>query len=252
MNYGMKGKVALVTGGSLGLGKGICEKFLMSEATVIFTGRNAVNGEKTEKELSRMGTIEYVKSDISDENAVKDLIAYIAEKYGRLDYVVNNAAGFNPSMPLHQVDSKDFNHVLNVDVMGTFYCMKYAIEQMLTQETKGNIVNISSCTALSERKGLSPYIAAKHAVNGMTRVAALDYARDGIRINAVCPGMIQTPSMLETKRNDPAAYERYTNNIPTGHIATPDEIASTVVFLCSDEAKSTTGVLYAVDNASSI
>ena len=252
MNYEMNNRVVLITGGTQGLGKGIAKKFLESEATVIITGRNKDTGAKAQADLERLGNVEYYCADVSDENVVKELINYIVNKYKKIDYIVNNAATFNPNMKLHEVDSDAFKHLLGVDVMGTFFCMKYGIIQMLTQEERGRIVNISSNSSLKELSGLSPYVAAKHAINGITRVAALDYALDNIRINAVCPGMIETEAVQDVRENDPTSYKMYRDMIPTNKIATPNEVANAVIWLCSDESSAVTGTLNVVDGGSSI
>lgn len=251
-NYDLKGKVALVTGGSGGLGKQIAVRMLESGATVIFTGRNQERGMKAQTELSALGTAEYVCADSSKEEDVKALIKHIAEKYGKLDCVVNNAAGFNPNMPLHQVTSEEFSHVLATDVQGVFMVMKYAIEQMLTQEKRGCIVNISSCTSVHERAGLSPYQAAKAAVNSMTRTAALDYAKEGIRVNAVLPGMMETEALQAVRTKDPTMFAVYQSHIPTGCITTPREVGNTVTYLCTDDARPVTGALIVVDECASV
>ena len=125
INFEMNGKIVLVTGGTQGLGKGIAKKFLESGATVIIVGRNDEKGVKAQDELKAHGQIEYVKADISVEEQVKALISHIVNKYGRLDCAINNAAGFNPVTPLHETSLTDVQRVINVDLMGTFICMKY-------------------------------------------------------------------------------------------------------------------------------
>lgn len=245
--YDLEGKIAIVTGGSGGLGKQIVKRFLESGATVVFTGRNEEKGAKTQEELSEFGTSEFCRSDSSKEDEVQALISYVAQKYGSVDCVVNNAAGFSPNMPLNELTADDFEHVINSDINSIFYMMKYSVNQMLTQETRGSIVNISSCTSILERPGLSPYQAAKSAVNSMTKTAALDYAKEGIRINAVLPGMMETDALKAVKENDPDSYAIYQSHIPTGHITTPDEVANAVTFLCTPDARPITGALIVVD-----
>ena len=247
INFEMNGKIVLVTGGTQGLGKGIAKKFLESGATVIIVGRNDEKGVKAQDELKAHGQIEYVKADISVEEQVKALISHIVNKYGRLDCAINNAAGFNPVTPLHETSLTDVQRVINVDLMGTFICMKYEIEQMLKQPEKGCIVNTSSIVGEKPLIGLMPYNAAKAGVNAMTKTAALDYAAEGIRINAVCPGIIETEALAETRVNDPAAYARYASSTPMNIISSPSDIAGAVIWLCSEAAGVVTGALVNVD-----
>ena len=196
--------------------------------------------------------MEYVRSDCSREEDVKALIAHVVEKYGRLDCVVNNAAGFNPNMPLHEVASEDFQRVPNTDVGGVFYMMKYAASQMLMRGTRGCIVNVSSCTSMHELAGLAPYQAAKAAVNALTRTAALDYAKDGNRVNAVLPAMMETEALQKTRVAAPKTYAIYESHIPTHHITTPAEVANTIAYLCTADARPITGALIIVDECASV
>jgi len=248
MNYGLEGKVVIVTGGSKGVGKGIVEAFLNSNASVIFTSRNEEEGKKTEAELSELGTVEYQKSDVGEEEAVKALINYVVEKYGKIDCVVNNAAYVvSPTMNLHESEYALFQDVYRANVGGLFLMMKYAIEKMLEQPEKGCIVNISSAISLTSWQKYSIYGSSKRAVNAITQIAANEYGGSGIRINAVIPGTIETERFAATRVKRPDITEHLEAQVPLKRFATPSELGNTVVWLCSKEASYVTGVLLPVD-----
>jgi NAD(P)-dependent dehydrogenase (short-subunit alcohol dehydrogenase family) len=240
----LENKVALVTGGTSGIGKATAIALGVAGAKVVFSGRREEEGEDTANLIRQSGAeCLFVRSDVSSEAEVKALIQTTIEQYGRLDCAFNNA-GIDPSpKPLHEQSVEDFDKLMAINVRGLFLCMKYEIQQMLTQGA-GVIVNNSSMGGLIAFPGISPYNASKHAVMGLTRSAALDYAQKGIRINAVNPGMIATDMMNRLADGNP---EQMASTIPMGRMGRAEEIAATVVFLCSDAASYITGQPIVID-----
>ena len=240
----LENKVALVTGGTSGIGKATALAFGKAGAKVVFSGRREKEGEDTAN-LIRLSGAEclFVRSDVSSEAEVKALIQKTVEYYGRLDCAFNNAGIDPPTKPLHEQSVADFDKLMAINVRGLFLCMKYEIQQMLTQGV-GVIVNNSSMGGLIAFPGMSPYIASKHAVMGLTRSAALDYAKQGIRINAVNPGLIATDMINRLADGNP---EQMASIVPMGRLGQAEEIAATVVFLCSDAASYITGQPIVID-----
>lgn len=240
----LENKVALVTGGTSGIGKATAIAFGNAGAKVVLSGRREQEGEETADLIRRSGGESlFVRSDVSSEAEVKALIQKTVEQYGRLDCAFNNA-GIDPSpKPLYEQLVEDFDKLMSINVRGVFLCLKYEIQQMLTQGG-GVIVNNSSMGGLIAFAGIGPYNASKHAVMGLTRSAALDYAKQNIRINAVNPGMIATEMMDRLANGNP---EQMASIVPMGRLGQPEEIAATIVFLCSDAASYITGQPLVVD-----
>jgi NAD(P)-dependent dehydrogenase (short-subunit alcohol dehydrogenase family) len=239
-------KVALVTGGTSGIGKATALAFGAAGAKVVFSGRREEEGEDVANLIRSSGAeCLFVRSDVSNETDVKELIQKTVATYGRLDVAFNNAGIESPTKPLHEHSLEHFDNLMAINVRGLFMCMKSEIQQMLTQGT-GVIINNSSIAGLMGFAGISPYNASKHAVMGLTRAAALDYAKQGIRINAVNPGAIAT-EMTDRFTNTGITLEQFVSLIPMGRIGKPEEIAATVVFLCSDAASYITGQSLVVD-----
>lgn len=165
--------------------------------------------------------------------------------FGRIDFAFNNAGIEGLGVPTHEITEENWEKVINVNLKGVWLCMKYEIRQMLTQG-KGAIVNNSSIAGIIGFQGLAGYTASKHGVIGLTKTAALEYARQGIRVNAVCPGVIQTP-MVDRFIKDDATRQAMTNSEPIGRFGAPEEIAEAAIWLCSDAASFTTGHSLVVD-----
>jgi NAD(P)-dependent dehydrogenase (short-subunit alcohol dehydrogenase family) len=216
-------------------------------AKVVFSGRRDAEGEKTAK-LIHEASAEclYVHSDISSEADIKALVQKTVATYGRLDCAFNNAGIESSGKPLHEQSIGEFDNLMAINVRGLFLCMKYEIEQMLTQGS-GAIVNNSSAQGLVALSGISPYVASKHAVMGLTKSAALDYANQGIRVNAVNPGTIATEGLDRASMKMGITADDLTAMVPMGRIAQAEEIAQAVVFLCSDAASYITGQPLAID-----
>jgi NAD(P)-dependent dehydrogenase (short-subunit alcohol dehydrogenase family) len=240
----LEGKVALVTGGTSGIGKATAIAFGNAGAKVVFSGRRELEGEDTAGLIRQSGAeCLFMRSDVSSEAEVKVLIQKTVEQYGRLDCAFNNAGIEPPTKPLHEQSVEDFDKLMAVNVRGLFLCMKDEIQQMLIQGA-GVIINNSSMGGLIAFPGVGPYIASKHAVMGLTRSAALDYAQQGIRINAVNLGLIATEMMNRLASGNP---EQMAASVPMGRLGQAEEISETIVFLCSSAASYITGQPIVID-----
>ena len=189
--------------------------------------------------------------DVSDASQVEKLICWIVEKFGRLDAALNNAGVQTPQRPMAEITDDEFDKTVAVDFKGVWNCMRYEILQMLKQGG-GAIVNTSSQGGVTGFPGQAAYIACKHAVIGLTRTAALDYAAKGIRINAVCPGVILTPMAEDLIRRNPDLEEKFVRDIPAGRLGRPEEIADAVIWLCSPGASFMAGHALLVDGGFTI
>jgi len=190
------------------------------------------------------GEAEFFDVDVTDEAQVERMVKRVVERFGRLDVAYNNAGVEGQRVRLHETSTDHWRKVMSVNVDGIFFCMKYELPQMLEQGA-GAIVNASSTFGLAGGAG-GPYPASKHAVVGLTKSVALDYAEDGIRVNSIHPGAIETP-MIERLRSDPILSEALATMHPMGRMGRPEEIAAAVVWLCSDEASFITGHTLVID-----
>lgn len=240
----LENKVALVTGGTSGIGRATAIALGTAGAKVVFSGRRDLEGEETAALIRDTGAeCLFVRSDVSSEADVKALVQKTIATYSKLDCAFNNAGIESSARPLHEQPIEDFDKLMSINVRGLFLCMKYEIQQMLTQGA-GVIVNNSSMGGLIGFPGVSPYIASKHGVMGLTRSAALDYAKQGIRINAVNPGLIATAMM---DRFDSRSADDFASMVPMGRMGQAEEVAQAVVFLCSDAASYITGQPLVID-----
>jgi NAD(P)-dependent dehydrogenase (short-subunit alcohol dehydrogenase family) len=238
-----EGKVALVTGAGSGIGRASALAFARAGACVMVADVDAPGGEETVRQVSGLGGLaRFVRTDVTDEQQVEALVAASVESFGRLDYAHNNAGVGAPPMALHEADRASFDHVLAVNLTGVWLCLKYEARQML-QQGGGAIVNTASLAGLIGFPMNVAYSASKHAVVGITRTAALEYARAGIRVNAVCPAFVRTPMVerLVEFAGPRMSYERLAGMQPMGRLGTVEEVADAVVWLCSDAAGFITG-----------
>ncbi|MBW4421530.1 MAG: SDR family oxidoreductase [Myxacorys californica WJT36-NPBG1] len=243
----LQDKVALVTGGTSGIGRATAIALGAAGAKIVFSGRRDAEGEKTAKLIRETGAeCLYIHSDASNEKDIKALVLHTVATYGRLDCAFNNAGVETPIKPLHEQSVEDFDNLMAINVRGLFLCMKYEIQQMLSQGS-GVIVNNSSTSGLVAFPETSPYVASKHAVMGLTRSAALDYAKQGIRVNAVNPGVTATELLDRSSKQLGITADDLDSFVPMGRIGQATEIAQAVVFLCSDAASYITGQPLVID-----
>ena len=238
-------KTILVTGGSSGIGRATAILFARHGAKVVIGDIN-MTGEKTVEAIEgEKGQAMFVRADVRDREQVQDLVATAVKTYGGLHCAFNNAGVLPPMSMLADSEESTFDETFAVDVKGVFLTMKYEIQQML-KAGGGVIINNASITGLIAERGISTYVAAKHAVIGLSKAAAIEYARQGIRINAIAPGLVDTP-MNEHWFTNPEMRNFFLANSPIGRFAQPEEIANIVLFLCSALASFTAGHTFAVD-----
>jgi NAD(P)-dependent dehydrogenase (short-subunit alcohol dehydrogenase family) len=243
----MQGKVALVTGASAGIGRATALAFAQSGAQVVVSDVAVEGGEETVRLIKAAdGEAIFVQADVAKESDVEALVRTTIKQYGRLDYACNNAGIEGVSLPTAEYPTEIWQKVIAVNLTGVWLCMKHEIPALL--KNGGAIVNMASILGTVGFANASAYTAAKHGVIGMTKVAAIEYATQGIRINAVCPGFIATP-MLERAGmlENPELREMLENMHPVKRMGRPEEIASAVVWLCSAESSFVTGHAMLVD-----
>lgn len=243
----LSGKVAVVTGGSAGIGRACALALAREGAKVLVADVMVAEGEQTARTItSAGGQAAFVKTDVSQENDVREMVARAADVYGRLDCAVNNAGIEGVSASTAECTVENWDRTLAINLKGVWLCMKYEIGRMLEQGG-GAIVNMSSVAGLVGFRGLPAYVASKHAVAGLTKTAALEYAQAGIRVNGICPGVIRTAMVDRITGRDPEVEAQFAALEPVGRMGTPEEVAEAVVWLCSDAASFVTGHLLAVD-----
>ncbi len=240
-------KVVLVTGGGSGIGRATALKFASEGASVVIGNRNEKAGQETVELIQQAGgKANFCKTDVTKLENVRNLIKYTVDTYGGLHAAYNNAGVEDPQAMTPEQEEDTFNLVMDVNVKGVWYSMKCEIEYMLANGG-GAIVNTSSIAGVIGFPGHAPYTASKHAVLGLTKTAALEYATQGIRINAVCPGAIETPMLKDFTKGDAATLEYMKSLHPIGRLGKPEEIADAVVWLCSYEASFVLGQGITVD-----
>ncbi len=239
------GKVALVTGGSFGIGKATSIAFAKRGANVVVA--DWIEDLNTVRAIEAEGVKGlFVKCDVSRTGDVQALVQKCVGTFGRLDFAFNNAGIEGAQAPVHQYAEADWDKTIGVNLKGVYLCVKHEVEQML-KAGSGVIVNCASIAGLNGFPGLSAYVASKHAVIGLTKTVALEYAKQGIRVNAVCPGVIKTAMIDRVTGKDKLVEKQYEDMEPVGRMGAPDEVADAVMWLCSASSSFVTGVTLPVD-----
>lgn len=245
----LDGKVAIVTGAGMGMGAATARVFAGYGARVIVSDINAEAGEETVASiLSAGGEARFIHCDVGNEAQVRDLVASTVLAFGRLDCAVNNAAVTPDMLPIAEADMEVWDRVIHIDLRAVMLCMKHQIRQFVAQGGGGAIVNVGSVSSVRPQPGNSAYVAAKHGVIGLTKTGSLEYAPQGIRVNAVLPGAIDTPMLrgaLDSSGHTEADFAPALSLL--GRFGKPEEVAEASAWLCSDAASYVTGHSLAVE-----
>ncbi|WP_245637031.1 SDR family NAD(P)-dependent oxidoreductase [Azospirillum thiophilum] len=242
----MSGRVVLVTGGTSGIGRATALAFGQAGATVIVTGRREAEGQETVAQIGHAGGVgSFVAADVADAAEVAALFGRIERDHGRLDAAFNNA-GIHQVAPLTEMDDSAFDRILTVNVKGVWLCLKHELA-IMKRQGHGSIVNTGSVLGQIGMAGNAAYSASKAAVEGLTRTAAIEVAASGVRVNAVCPAIIQTP-MTQGSFGGAEQVEAVLGRLhPVGRVGRPEEVAAAVLWLCSDSAGFVTGQSINID-----
>jgi NAD(P)-dependent dehydrogenase (short-subunit alcohol dehydrogenase family) len=244
---GFDGKVAVVTGGSSGIGRASALAFAREGARVVIADVNGEGSAETVRMIAEAGgAARFIHIDVSRAADVAAMVAFTVEAFGRLDYALNNAAINVPPAPVTEMPEESWDRIIAVNLKGIWLCLKYEVAQMLRQGG-GAIVNVASVQAMGGGRNTAAYAASKHGIIGLTKSVALETARQGIRVNAVCPATIRTPMYERITGGGPEVEAQQAAAHPIGRIGEPEEVAAAVIWLCSDAASFTTGHALAVD-----
>ncbi len=246
----LNNKISIITGGATGIGKATVETFAKEGAKVIFCDTNKKQGLLNQKKFNSMGLDTFfIQADVSNEADVKKMINFVVKKFNKIDTLFNNAGIEQPVTPSHKVDVKIFDKIISINLKGVFLCSKHALPIMMKKKS-GAIVNNSSISAFANVGGNIGYASSKGGVMSLTRVLAVEYAKYNIRVNAVCPGVIDTPMNernLKRAVNKSQLKKKWKTVTPLGRVASPYELAQTVLFLSSNMSSFVTGVGLLVD-----
>ncbi len=246
------GKVALVTGAAAGMGLATARAFAAAGAAVVLADvdEGAVNAE-AQKLIAAGHKALAVRCDVSDDGEVAAMIEHTVAEFGRLDAAFNNAGVMARIVPVADSSRDEWDRVIGINLRGVWSCMKYELQQMQRQGS-GAIVNNASVGSLTGNPGIAPYIASKHGVIGLTRTAALEYVKQGIRVNAVNPGLIDTQIARDVVSGDEQAYANLAAHVPIGRAGRPEEIAAAVLWLCSPGSSYVIGQGLTVDGGMTV
>ncbi len=247
MTMELHNKVALITGGTSGIGRDSAILFAKAGAKVVVAGRRELEGKETIDLIHAAGgEALFVRTDVSQSKEVQSLVQKAVDKFGRLDVAFNNAGIEGNWIPIVEQSEEDWDRTIDINVKGVWLCLKYEIQQMLNQGGGGAIVNMASVAGFIGAVGAATYCASKHAVMGLTKSAALETARNGIRVNSICPGIIETP-MGERIFGAPEVTKWALTFYPLGRFGKPMEIAEAVLWMSSDRASFMTGQSIVLD-----
>lgn len=239
--------VALVVGGTTGIGFSTAEAFARAGATVVIAGRTPEAGHAAVEQLREHGLRPtYQPADIQDSVSVRKLVSAVVSEHGRLDIAFNNAGYDGPATATTDIGEADWMAMINTKLSGAWRCMKHELRQM-TRQGSGAVVNMVGTWGLVGFPGHSSYCAAAHGVMGMTKAAAKEYAQQGIRINAVCPGAVRSPMLERMVGGDEALVDAFGKGVAAGRVATPEEVAEAVLWLSSPGASYVNGVGLTLD-----
>ena len=245
MKKDMEGKVAIITGGSFGIGRATAIAFAKRGARVVVA--DWAEDDETVKAIENIGgEALFVKTDVSHPGEVENMVKTTVQRFGRLDYAFNNAGVEGEQGVTAECTEQNWDRTLGVNLKGIWLCMKHEIPAML-KDGGGAIVNCASIAGLVGFAGLPAYVASKHGIVGLTQTASLEYAKEGIRVNAVCPGVIRTPMIDRFTGKDKVVEQQFVDMEPVGRLGEPEEVAEAVVWLCSDAASFVTGASLPVD-----
>ncbi len=246
------GKVAFVTGAANGIGRAAAQAFAREGADMVLADISEEGIQETARLVDKAGRKALaVKCDVSRDHDVKTALEKTVEAFGRLDFAFNNAGVEQPTKPLVEVTEDDWDRLLDVNLRGVFLCMKHEIPLMLRQGG-GAIVNTGSGASVIGIAGQAAYCAAKWGLIGLTKATVLDYANSNIRVNAVCPGYVDTPMMQRFTGGTPEGRQNVIDNVPAGRPAAPDEIAAAALWLCSDAAAYVIGHAMVIDGGQTV
>lgn len=238
MNKIFEYKVAIVTGGASGIGQATAVAFAKLGAKVAVVDWH--DGQATVDLVKKAGSDAiFIKCDVANEAEVKGMVDQTVKAFGRLDFGINNAGIEGVQTPFQELSESDWDRTIGINLKGIWLCMKHEIPYLL-QQGSGAIVNTASIAGLVAFANMAAYVSSKHGVIGLTKVAAMELAKTGIRVNALCPGVIHTP-MVDRALVGPEVVQAYNNMIPVGRMGKPEEMADTIVYLCSDAASYVTG-----------
>ncbi|OGT37621.1 MAG: hypothetical protein A3F11_01375 [Gammaproteobacteria bacterium RIFCSPHIGHO2_12_FULL_37_14] len=239
------GKKTIVVGGTSGIGRAIVKKFSQEGSAVAFCGRSKENGQKIQSECQNS---KYMYCDVTDKASINDFFSSALEFLNGLDIAINNSGTSGDICPFHETDDQLLDKVMNTNFYGTWNCMQHEVNWFVKNNLPGCILNIASTSGLiGNALGLTPYSASKHAIVGLTKSTALEYAKHLVRINALCPGFVDTPMIEKAGEESRLLKRKIPMMQPIGRVATTEEIASAALYVCSDEASFTTGSCMIID-----
>ena len=245
----LEGKSGLITGGASGIGRATALAFAREGASVTVADIADDAGKKVVDEIESVGgRARFVHVDVTSESDVENAVRSTVEAFGRLDCAVNNAGTTGAGCMIQQISLEDWRKTMSINLESVFLCLKYELPVMQEQKC-GAIVNVASGAGLIAVPGLSPYCASKHGVLGLTKTAAVENARCGVRVNAICPGSTDTPMLRAAMDASPVMEKMIMSSLPSGRLGTPDEIAEAAVWLCSDRAAYVSGESMLIDAA---